>query len=453
MDRSQPGDEARELYSLEGETEPAFAILTAIRERVDHYFVQCQAVVFDPRLAEQLPPHQADLASSDLKDSKAIEQLMAQAPLATSDSGSVPHFSQTINTLDRANWDRLVESVVHPILGEQVDRLTRHDWQQPNERFAVYKGWIEAKPRDAVAALGQEKMKASVDGGYTHAVRELIDQSRQTARQLDNVRLTEKITLYQAYLLDIANNFVSLPNLYDPKRRAMFETGALVMDGRRFDFAVKVENRAEHTKVAGTSSMFVLYLPIQRHDVPTPLEMVVPVTSGGQGNLVDGKRGVLEDINGKQWDARILKNIDNPISIGEAVLDPFKRIGKLVGGKIEQITGAVEKELDTASRQSSTRVASESVPPPKAAPAMQQRLLAGGMLAGAGVAVAAFGSAAAFIVKKFSKWIGSISRWGSVAPCWPCWSPTWYWPTSNCGGVSRVRFWKVRAGPLTPACA
>ena len=93
---------------------------------------------------------------------------------------------------------------------------------------------------------------------------------------------------------------------------------------------------------------------------------------------------------------------DNPISLAEAVVDPFKRLGRAFTRKIESMTKDAEKKLDQTGeasvmhiKEGATPPAEAPAPPPVAAPQ-------GGLLAGGGIAVAALGSSLTFITKTMS---------------------------------------------------
>ena len=248
-----------------------------------------------------------------------------------------------------------------------------------------------------MASLGVDQLKTYLDASFSEAVEKLIAESGQTAFVLDNIRLLEKVSLCQGYMIDLANNFVSFPDLYDTAKRAMFEMGTLVMDARRFNLAVKVENRAEHTQVAKTSNMFVLYVQITPRNGIAPYEVAVPITAGSQGNLCKGKRGVFYDIQHREADAQVVHIIQNPISFREALASPFRRLAHLLSGKIESIATDAEKKLDSQATTTLNQVAPAGSAPPPAKPGMT--MATGGLFMGAGVAIAALGSAVAYITK------------------------------------------------------
>ncbi len=249
----------------------------------------------------------------------------------------------------------------------------------------------EGQDESPVMPLGAEKLNKYLDERFRNGVKSLFARSAETAAVMNDTRQVEKLILYQANLLMLANNFVSFPHLYDPASRAVFEMGTLVMDGRRFNFSMKVADRAAHSEIARTGNMFVLYAEIAP-GVGEKYEIATAVTSGGKGNLCMGKRGVFEDVAGRESDARIVEIIENPISISEALVSPFRRLGRALTGKIEAITASSEKKLGAVISRTKT-----PAPAPTAGP--NRGLLAGGLLVGGSVAIAALGSAFAYISK------------------------------------------------------
>ena len=85
--------------------------------------------------------------------------------------------------------------------------------------------------------------------------------------------------------------------------------------------------------------MFLIYAEITSKVVTSShrekFELVVAVTAGQRGGISVGKRGVFFDIEEREWDARIVEVVENPISLWEAVKAPFqrnRRTGRAEGG-------------------------------------------------------------------------------------------------------------------------
>lgn len=390
------GEDESAIMPLGADTGEAFALLARLREKIDQYFAQCEAVALDERAAERIRGDDERLETLDLSDRESIAAFMTGSPLALPRPDGLLCFTEPINPCYACDVARLRGQVVAAALGKKSSTMSKQQWHEVNSFFVEHESWLSAKAGAAVEKLGLDTLREYLDERFRTAVHALIAESDKTAFRLDNVRLVEKAILYQANLLDLANNFVSFPHLYDPSSRAMFEMGSLVMDGRRLDFAVRADNRAEHAKIAKTGRMYVLYVEVLPSHGEKKYEIAVPVTSGGKGNLCVGKRGVFQDVFGEEFDARVVQMIENPISLGEAFVAPFKRLSKLLVGKIESITATAEKKLDASA---STAVDAVRKDEPKKAPKQSSGLLAGGLLMGGGVAIAALGSSVAYITR------------------------------------------------------
>ncbi len=399
------GADSTDIMSLGDRTPAAYDALVAIRGKIDQYFAQCEALALDERFAARMGWTEAELADLDFDDPEVIERVLAQAPLGRARADRVLHLDEQVNPFYTEALSRFREQVLAPVLGKPSSILTAADWQEIRSVFGPYRAWVEAEPAGDVGALGVQKLRRYLDDRYTSAVAAVIDESAATAFELGSIRLVEKLILYQRYMIELANNFVSFPHLYDPAKRAMFEMGTLVMDGRRFNLSVRVDDRAKHIEIAKTSNMYLLYVQVAPpHDAPK-FEVAVPVTSRGKGNLCVGKRGIFTDTTGAECDATVASIIENPISLCEALVSPFVRFGKLVTGKIESITARAEKKLDASASAAMTQAATAP-----AATRATSPLATGGMLMGAGVAVAALGSALAYITKTLAQthWLAIV---------------------------------------------
>ncbi len=408
------GEKKTAVMPLGQETQAAYSILTSVRGKIDQYFAQCEAVALDESFVQRMGWTKGELENLDFDDPVVIEDVLKKAPLARAKPDRLLRFDDGINPYYTEIIGAFREHVAKPVLGQFGKELTARQWQEIRTVFAAHQAWIDSKPGAKVEQLGVEKLKKYLDKKFSDAVKALVAESTDTAVVLDNIRLVEKLILYQSYMIDLANNFVSFPHLYDPESRAMFETGTLVMDGRRFNLAVKSENRAEHAKVADSSNMYVLYVEVASRDGGQKYEVALPVTSGGKGNLCIGKRGIFCDIDGNLCDARVVHIIENPISVREALVSPFRRLGRMLTGKIESITASAEKKFEAKAATSISRVAPEpgAAPPPAQLAAPQAGGMSGGagLLLGGGLAIAALGSAVAFITKTLAdtSWVAIV---------------------------------------------
>ena len=409
---TRPSDGSSGIHPLGEATGEAHDIYRALRAKIEKYFSQCQAIRLDERLAGRMGLTDEELTALDMDDPAVIEEVLAGAPIAVARPDSLLHYDEPTNPRDAGRLTDFRRLVAGPLLDDDGATLSYGQFRRIRAAFAERDAWLADKPADSVLALGADKLTAYADERFAKAAQALIAESSETTLVLENIRLVEKAILYQANILALANNFVSFPDLYDPDKRAMFEVGTLVMDGRRFNLAVRVTNRAEHAKIARGSNMFLMYVEVTPPAPHAKHEVAVPVTAGGRGNLCAGKRGVFRGLDGKECDARIVEIVENPISVAEALVSPFVRVGKMLSGKIESITASADKKFDTQASAAINKVSAPQPPAGAPAAAPASKFASGGMLMGAGVALAVVGTALAYIAEKLTKlhwyeiWLG-----------------------------------------------
>ncbi len=403
----ETGQKKSDILPFGTDTAAAYGTLSSIRDKFDQYFAQCEAVSLDGRVAGLVALSDEAIKELDFGDRSVISGMMQNAPLAAPRADCTLDFSLRLNPFYEKTISLLWKQVIEPVLKRPAGQLSMPDWDKVKGTFADYETWLNSKAGALVEPLGLEKINEYLGDKYSQSLKDLMAQSSAMAFVMDNIRLVEKLVLYQGCLFELANNFVSFPFLYDPEKRALFEFGTLIMDSRRFNLAVKVPDRKRHSKISGTSNMYVLYLELRTRGKAKKCEIAVPVTSGGKGNLCVGKRGVFKDIDGEEWDAEVVQIIENPISLNEAIVSPFKRLGRFITEKIESMTSVAEKKLEKAAGKAVTDVKTSIETPVQKAAAQSAKAAgggltgsaAGGILMNGSIAVAALGSAGAFMTK------------------------------------------------------
>ncbi len=159
---------------------------------------------------------------------------------------------------------------------------------------------------------------------------------------------------------------------------------------------MQVQDVSAHSAMARMSNLMTLYLEVTGSAAGEKFHVALPVTEGRKGNLGPGKRGVFFDIAGREYEARIISLIENPISASEAPTAPFTAVWRFLVGKIESVSTSAEKTLEKQAGKA-LKTASSATRPAGAAGANPA-----GMLMGVGVAVAALSSAFAYIVSTIS---------------------------------------------------
>ncbi len=403
--------ESSSIMPLGKDTPAAYSLLAGLREKFDQYFALSDLLRLNPAMADRFKPREADLDKLDLTKVETLEEFLAQAPLAAPKSDRALQFEGTLNPHYAKAVEEFRIRVLASFLGNVPEEMTKDEWRAIKGRFEAHEAWLQTKPQVHVENLPADQLKQHLENtAALDAVRGLLEASHRTAFDLKNLCLLEKLILFQSCLLPFLNSFVSFPDLYHEQTRALFEMGTLVMDGRHFNLAVKVLDRAEHAKFSDASNMFMLYVEVSETAGQKLYEVAVPVTAGTKGNLLAGKWGVFHDLQGRELHARVVQIVQNPISLGEAMLAPFVRLGRAVSAKFEEKASKAENVFVQSGTGAISGLATPPPKPARPAPPRTQRTT-GGLIAGGGIAVAALGSSAAFVVDRLSDltWRGLLT--------------------------------------------
>jgi hypothetical protein len=122
------------------------------------------------------------------------------------------------------------------------------------------------------------------------------------------------------------------------------------------------------------------------------MKVAACVTQGDADYLAVGRNGVFYDRQGKDWDATIVKIVDNPISLRQAFWSPYKRAAKAVGDQAAKFAAAKDKEGEAhlTKTAETTAGAATAGKPPKPEPVDVGKMV--GIIAALGVGVGAIGT-------------------------------------------------------------
>ncbi len=379
-------DTATEILPLGKNTAEGYALFRFLMKKLIQYFLLCNIKRLNPELLTRALETPEANAALNLIDIEEAESYLENAPLSLLNSEGTLDLTGEINPYFHKKIKELTEKVIKPLLGEKVQSINMQSFQKLQKTFEPFVQWTDRMPEVAVDSIGAERVQEYLtDTSYRQTLEQLIDKSHRTAFVLDNIRELERLLLYQAYMLPLVNSFVSFPKLYDTEQRALFEEGTLIMDGRHFTLAVKVEDRKHHIEISKTSNIFVIYCELFGSNDKKVYEIAVPVTSGNRGNIHLNKWGIFNDVYGNELHAKVVDIVENPISITEAMAEPFVRISRSFFSRLEAFSSKAEERLFQAGETLKNKKSKDTS--------------SAGMLAGGGFAVAALGSSFAFIIK------------------------------------------------------
>lgn len=148
---------------------------------------------------------------------------------------------------------------------------------------------------------------------------------------------------------------------------------------------------AKHNTQASDSGMFLIYCNCKHHATGKTMQIVAAMTVGDIRNLKVGKNALFYDRQGQDWEAEVVKIIDNPISIGQAFWSPYRKLGEWVSGLITKSAAEKEKKsfADLTTKLQTTPATTSDKP---AQPAPFDIAKFAGIFAAIGMAVGYIGS-------------------------------------------------------------
>ncbi len=382
-------------------TQEQAALVRALKDRVDAYYLQCRLIASNPAAAAALRLLPEALAAA-ATDPAVLAKAVAAMPLAEHDPAGVLSWSKLLRGGSYEELRRLRDVVAIPVLGASArDGLREEDWGGLCAVAAPLWAWeARVSEHPLIAALGADRLRAISTAELDELDRRCVADKAVDDR-LARVSELERLLLYQRWIFPLANNFTAMPHLYEQDQRALFEQGTLVMAGREFTLSILVPDRAAHAAVANKASMFILYCKVWGGTPARSFEVAVPVTSGTSGGLFVGKRGVFWSLDGHEYDAEVVQVVVQPVSLWEAIIHPFRRIGAFISSKIQAWSDSIDKKLDDQLDKLPAAGAHAAAPAAAAAAAAAQNSGMQGimtMVTAGGVALGAIGLAIGSIV-------------------------------------------------------
>ena len=359
----------------------------------------CQ-VLRDPQV---LFEGKAALALTDIQD----ETLLAVAtPLAT--EGVV-----TLDAVKAAIAGATIEAQAVPAAPYAADVIAAYKACQ--DSYATYYQTAKLQalglatlPADTAApGLEEEKFiemgKQIADYEAGKAAAEAANAAALAAAKAQYQPLEKLLLLCRDYVT-LLRNFVSFQDFYAKRAKALlgrgaddespwavFQAGTLVIDQRACNLCLKVSDMAKHNTQASDSGMFLIYCNCKHHATGKTMQILAAMTVGDIRNLKVGKNALFYDRQGQDWEAEVVKIIDNPISIGQAFWSPYRKLGEWVSGLITK--SAAEKEKKSfADLTTKLQTPPATTPDKPAQPAPFDIAKFAGIFAAIGMAVGYIGS-------------------------------------------------------------
>ena len=402
---------AADLSPLGEATPPAFDALQAVEAKIDDFFVRTRIAGFDGRATPAMNGSDADFAALGAQLLSVDNDAARRLPLALVSPDHRLPLDRGLNPAWLGAMQAFRQFVVIPLLGMDTHSLDLAQWEDLKARFAGYRAWLSARPTVPQVDLPAERLRELAEDGLMD---ELLDQIRldlSVAEAADSLVDLDRLVRYQRYLRVLLNNFVNLADFYTRRAKAIFQAGTLYIDGRSCDLCIQVHDAGKHAAMAGLSGSYLIYCDCVRKESPERMTVVAALTAGEAGKLMVGRNGVFYDREGRDWDATVVKLVENAISVREAFWSPYRKVSRLISNQIQKFASDREKDIDNrASQQVTLKVtqvksaadeaqAAKEAPKPAQTPFDAARFA--GIFAALGLALGALGTAIASVVTGF----------------------------------------------------
>lgn len=372
---------AAELLPAGEATPAAFAAVEAVRAKVDDFMLRCRSAAFDPRAAAQLARGEADWAAIAGKDLGAAIADLAAFPIARVAAGAALPLDGGVNPAWSAAVSALRSQAVGPVLGDRTS-LDEPGWLALCATLEPFRAWRTTEAAAAVGRLGPARLRALLAPEVKSGLEALFAQDEAVKPEFDALNDLERLVRYHRDLYRLLQNVVAMADFYDPVQPAVFQAGTLYFSGRAMELCVRVADLGRHGQLAARSNSTLLYCDCTRPGAA--MTVCAAVTAGHSDGLFAGRNGMFVDRQGRDWDATVVKVVENPISIREAFWSPYKRLVRFVEDFITRRASEADKAADAKLGSAAASAAEAAQKGGAAAPKPKFDL---GMLAALGVAV------------------------------------------------------------------
>lgn len=393
-------DAATRLFG--SDFDQAYRTFLAVESKIDDYFNRVDLLVYQENWTDALNARAPETDGMVLSTwTGSIEQL----PLSQIKNERKLHLQDGINPAWKSRIQDFSLQVAGQVTGKK-EKLTDEDWLKIKAVFHSYQTWLADKPQTGLESVPADAIEKALHAVKSTNLGDLSDQNDVVAARLARWTVVKEVMICVAHLDEFLNNYVSLRYFYTKTKPASFQSGKLFLDGRSSELVIRVADPGAHAAMSNLAYIFLVYCECSRKDSPDKFMIAAALTDGDVDNLMVGRNGVYYDRSGKDWDARIVKILDHPISIRQAFWSPYNRFARMVSGWLEKFASSKDKAMESqaAANIDSTGSKLTTAPAPEQPKAPPQPFDVGkfaGIFAAIGLAFAALSTAIVSVATGF----------------------------------------------------
>ncbi len=255
--------------------------------------------------------------------------------------------------------DTIPAAEVKPLPEAPVDGGILAAYREKKEAFAKYfedlrleeLGLASTDPESAPKIKKEYWTSLNEQIGAYEAELAAVNAANQAAADARNAAIAAATAAFQPLIkllrlkkdfYTLLRNYVSFEAFYAPNEKAIFQCGTLIIDQRACEFCVRIQDAGAMGTFAPIAGMYLLFCDCVNPASGKKMSIIAAVTAGDVDDLFVGKNAIFYDRSGLDYDAKVTKIIDNPISIKQAFWSPYKKFGRWIKDLINK--SAAEKE-------------------------------------------------------------------------------------------------------------
>lgn len=332
-------------------TAEAYALFVKVEAKINDFFLRCKMSKFDESSLNSFNQFSTKYEAIVLNNAVVRKEELSELPLSFVDTTMKLNIQGKINPSWSDEIEEFKKMIIVPLFGD-ISRFDESQWRLICEKFSLFNEWQARKPIARVEELGYDLIKQFVNEECQQQLTALIAKDMELEEEANSVADVDKLVRYYRDIYTLVSNFVTFNDFYSLKSNAVFQSGVLYIDRRSCKLCVKISDVAKHSASAGRSGIYLIYCDCVSQKMNEKMTIVAALTNGDVDDLCVGRNGVFYDVHGNDWDATIIKIIENPVSIRQAFWMPYKRVSKMINNQIEKFASSKDKEiLDSSSKK------------------------------------------------------------------------------------------------------
>lgn len=330
-------------------SDEAYKAMLAIQPKMEDYFLRCRMAEFDEESIKLLNSLNTQYEELSKKNLNACLEEIADFPLTKINPKQILSLKKGINPVWKETLEQFNQLVVYKN-NPNKEHLTEEEWKAYVALFNDYKEWLSEKAGEKVEKLELTYIRELLSNQSKENLLSLVEQDLSLETNTKHILLVDKLTRYYRDIYVLLKNYVTFSDFYSSTRKAIFQNGCLYVEQRRCDLCIKVNDMSKHNQLAKKSAICLIYCDCVSKTKNEKITIAAALTDGDFDDIEEGRNALFYDREGNDWDATIVKVIDNPISIKQAFWMPYRKVSRFITKQTEKFATSKEETIETAAQ-------------------------------------------------------------------------------------------------------